>query len=176
VCVCVLFRCGSCTCSVHASHAPPFPRAPVFSVFGCTLSIPNWALQFVKKLAWLNSLRPQFNNSLTALHQCTDSDVSDMLNSTFFPKCTISHAPSLLFLLLLLLPPFLLPIFNSQFQPPSVLTPQLTVNPHLISHLLIIMCLPIRTLNLVESLNFVLQYMIKNFQCLVHFDAHVMHH
>ena len=30
-CVCVLFRCGSRTCSVHASHAPLFPRAPVFS-------------------------------------------------------------------------------------------------------------------------------------------------
>ena len=31
-CVCVLFRCGSRTCSVHASHTSPFPRAPVFSV------------------------------------------------------------------------------------------------------------------------------------------------
>jgi len=31
VCVCVLFRCGSCTCSVHVLHASPFPRAPVFS-------------------------------------------------------------------------------------------------------------------------------------------------
>jgi len=32
VCVCVLFRCGSRTCSVHVSHAPPFPHAPVFSL------------------------------------------------------------------------------------------------------------------------------------------------
>ena len=31
MCVCVLFRCGSRACSVHASHAPLFPRAPVFS-------------------------------------------------------------------------------------------------------------------------------------------------
>jgi len=36
VCVCVLFRCGSRTCSVHALHASPFPRAPVFSMgFPC---------------------------------------------------------------------------------------------------------------------------------------------
>ena len=30
-CVCVLFRCGSHTCSVHTSHTSPFPRALVFS-------------------------------------------------------------------------------------------------------------------------------------------------
>ena len=29
--MCVLFRCGSCTCSVHMSHASPFPCAPVMS-------------------------------------------------------------------------------------------------------------------------------------------------
>jgi len=37
VCVCVLFRCGSCTCSVHTSHASPFLHAPVFSAVATML-------------------------------------------------------------------------------------------------------------------------------------------
>jgi len=57
VCVCVLFRCGSHTCSVHTSHASPFLHAPVFSTRWWTALLKRitklWkGYQLLQKVQW----------------------------------------------------------------------------------------------------------------------------
>jgi len=53
----VLFRCGSRTCSVHASHASPFPRAPVFSLYDFHKFIAQAYSHRARKSSFLSTLR-----------------------------------------------------------------------------------------------------------------------
>jgi len=66
VCVCVLFRCGSCTCSVCVLHNFPFPHVTVFSALRKVkelqsfLGFANFYQWFINNYSWitkpLNSL------------------------------------------------------------------------------------------------------------------------
>jgi len=73
--VCVLFRCGSRTCSVHVLHAPPFLRALVFSPLN--IDEMRWDINTIIEQKWERGMWQRENNmDLTVMNHPRDLRLS----------------------------------------------------------------------------------------------------